>query len=165
MSSSKIPVRISRSALPDRGLLYATGGGLFFVPQSVARVRMVPVERHSPRSMLSALLRAPLGILRRGVALGAWGAYRSPMRVAISTHELPLLRPEDTDRLIPLLMDDPGVFFFSRRSIRTIRRTFSGWALVRPNNLTLRIKPLGDRAAFHKRMSAYADEVREAVCR
>ncbi len=67
------------------------------------------------------------------------------MRVEIVAHEAPLLGPEDSDRLTRLLMDNPGIFFFSRRSIRSIRRTFSGWALMRPNNLALRMKPTGDR--------------------
>jgi hypothetical protein len=160
------PVRISRTALPDRGLLYATAGGLFFVPQSVERVSLVSADcfARSPRSMVLDWLRAPLRILRRA-ALGAWGGYRSPMRVQISRQELPLFGADDGDRLPALLMDNPGACFFSRRSIRTVRRAFSGWALVRPNNFTLRVKPLGDRAAFHKRMAAFSDEIREAVCR
>jgi hypothetical protein len=159
------PVRISRTALPDRGMLYATAGGLFFVPQSAERVRLVSCDRfpHSPRLILRAVAQVPLQILRDGMPLG-WTGYRSPMRVAISRHELPLLGPDDSDRLTGLLMDNPGAFFFARRSIRAIRRTFSGWALVRPNNLALRLRPLSDRAAFHKRMSALADEVPEAAC-
>jgi hypothetical protein len=167
------PVRILRATLPDRGSLYATAGGLFFVPQSVERVRLVPAERfpRSPRSILLALLRVPLRILRRGYVLqsdmgiGRWSNQRSPLRVEVSNHELPLLGPEDSGRLSGLLMDNPGAFFFSRRSIRAIRRTFSGWALMRPNNLALRIKPLGDRETFHKQMAAFADELHEAVCR
>jgi hypothetical protein len=161
------PVRIPRTALPDRGMLYATAGGLFFVPDYVERVRLVSASRH-PRSLRSVVLapfRMPLRVLRRGALFGIWGGYRSPMRVEISRYDLPLLGSEDGDRLASLLMDNPGVFFFARRSIRSIRRTFSGWALVRPNNLTLRLKPLGDRASFHKRMAAFADEVDEAVCR
>jgi hypothetical protein len=87
------------------------------------------------------------------------------MRVEISKHDLPLLGPDEGGRLPRLLMDNPSAFFFSRRSIRTMRRTFSGWALMRPNNLALRIKPLADREAFHSRMSAFADELHETVCR
>ncbi|HET6326245.1 MAG TPA: hypothetical protein VFG04_16325 [Planctomycetaceae bacterium] len=167
------PVRILRATLPDRGFLYATAGGLFFVPQSVERVRLVPAEHvpHSPRSVLFGLARMSLRILRQAaltegeMAIGTWHAYRSPMRVEVSKHELPLPGPDEGGRLPGLLMDNPGAFFFSRRSIRTIRRTFSGWALMRPNNLALRIKPLGDRETFHSRMAAFADELREAVCR
>jgi hypothetical protein len=160
------PVRISRTALPGRGFLYATTGGLFFVPQSVERVRLVSAE-HVPRSLRSMfvnLLRTPFRILRRGVAHGAWGGYRSPMRVDISSHELPLLGTDDGDRLPGLLMDNPGVCFFARRSLRAIRRTFAGWALVRHNNFTLRVKPLGDRTAFQKQMASISDDIREAVC-
>jgi hypothetical protein len=157
------PVRLSRATLPDRGQLYATGGGLFFVPQFAEQIRMVSADS-SPRSRSTtrALLRAPLQLLRGGVALGA---YRSPMRVEVSRHELPVLGPDDGHRLPLLLMDHPGAFFFGRRSIRTIRQTFAGWAVGRPNNLMLRIKPLGDRAAFNKQMSALANEIVEAVCR
>lgn len=76
-----------------------------------------------------------------------------------------MLAPDDGHRLPLLLMDHPGAFFFGRRSIRTIRQTFAGWAVGRPNNLMLRIKPLGDRVAFNKQMSAFASEIVEAVCR
>jgi hypothetical protein len=166
------PVRIFRAILPNRGLLYATAGGLFFVPQTVECIRMVPAERfpRSPRSLLRALLRVPLYLLRRGALLprelriGPW-RDRSTMRVEISKHDLPLLGPDEGGRLPRLLMDNPSAFFFSRRSIRTMRRTFSGWALMRPNNLALRIKPLADREAFHSRMAAFADELHETVCR
>jgi len=159
------PVRISRTALPRQGFLYATTGGLFFVQRAVERVRLVSAEQF-PRSLRSMfnLLRTPLRILRRGVAHGAWGGYRSPMRVEISTHESPLLGTDDGDRLPRLLMDNPGVCFFSRRSLRAIRPTFAGWALVRPNNFTLRLKPLGDRANFQKCMASMSDDIREAVC-
>jgi hypothetical protein len=160
------PVRISRTALPGRGFLYATTGGLFFIPQSVERVCLVSADRfpRSLRSIFFGLLRTPLRILRRGVAHGVWGRYRSPMQVDISIHELPLLGPDDGDRLPRLLMDNPGVCFFGRRSLRAIRRTFAGWALVRHNNFTHRVKPLGDRAAFQKQMASFSDDVREVVC-
>src|SRR5580704_13656617 len=116
-------VRILRATLPDRGLLYATAGGLFFLPQSVERVRLVPAERvaRSPRSLLLASVRVTLRVLRRvaiwrsDLAVGPWRTYRSPMRVEISQHELPLLAPDEGERLPGLLMDNPGAFFFSRR--------------------------------------------------
>lgn len=167
------PVRILRAMLPDRGYLYATAGGLFFVPQSVERVRLVSAERgpHSSGSMLFGLARRSLRALRQAAllqsetAFGFGRSHQSSTRVEVSTHELPLLAPDEGARLPGLLMDNPGAFFFSRRSIRTIRRTFSGWALMRPNNLALRMKPLGDRETFHSRMAAFAEELREAVCR
>jgi hypothetical protein len=159
------PVRISRAALPDRGMLYATVNGLFFVPESFERVRLVPIESatQSPRSMARALLRGARLVLSDGLSLRKW-ADRSSMRIEISRSEVPLLRPEDSHTLPRLLMDDPGVFFLSRRWIRTIRTTFSGWSVVRPNNLTLRLKPLGDRSAFHQRMSNFAVDVPETIC-
>ena len=161
------PVRVSRTSLPDRGVIYATAGGLFFVPEYVECVRLIPAERYprSVRSVLLAPLRVPLRILRRGTLSGLWGVYRSPMRVEISRIASPPLGPDDSDRLAGLLMDNPGVFFFARRSIRTIRRTFAGWTLMRANSLALRLRPLDDRASFHKQMTAFADEVHEAVCR
>jgi hypothetical protein len=159
------PVRISRTALPDRGMLYATANGLFFVPESFERVRLVPAEsaNRSPRSMARALLREARTVLTHGLSLKRW-ADRSSMRIEISRSEVPVLGPEDSLRLSRLLMDDPGVFFLSRRSIRAVRSTFSGWSVVRSNNLTLRLKPLGDRATFHQRMSNFAADVPETIC-
>jgi hypothetical protein len=165
------PVRILRTTLPDRGCLYATAGGLFFVPQSAERVCLVPIgcSPWSSRSLLLAAVRL-MRLLHKGMLLprqlrlGPW-SDRPSLRIEILRREVPLLSPDDGGRLPELLMDNPGAFFFSRRSIRTMRRTFSGWALMRPNNLALRIKPLGDRDTFHKQMSAFADELHETVCR
>jgi hypothetical protein len=161
------PVRISRIELPDRGMLYETNCGLFFLPESVERVRLVPANRfpHSPASAIWRALRAPLRIFRNSVLLRGSGASGSSMRVEVTRQDSPVLASEDSERLPRLLMDNPGAFFFPRRSIRALRRTFAGWALVRPNNLVLRVKPLGDRASFHKRMTRFADEVHEAVFR
>jgi len=158
------PVRISRTVLPYRGVLYATTGGLFFLPESVERVRLVPTVL-SPGSLVRALTRIPMRILRLGTLRGAWNFERPHMRVEVFVQPSPRLGPGDGDQIPRLLMDDPGAFFFARRSIKSVRRTFSGWALVRPNNLTLRLKPLGDRAAFNEQMTALASEVLETVLR
>ena len=146
------PVRISRTTLPDRGR-FVRDDRRAVLRAAIGRAHPPGFGRTVPSIVaiyVFNVVRTPRRVLRRGVAHGVWGGYRSPMRVEISTHELPLLGTDDGDRLPRLLMDNPGVCFFSRRSLRTIRHTFSGWALVRPNNFTLRDQAAGRPRDFHK---------------
>lgn len=153
-------VRIARVDLPDRGSLYETTRGLFFVPHRLEQVKLVR-DKTPPRrlrTLLAAWLRAPWELLRpdRG--------RRSQARMEIAVDEHPPLGPEDSGKLPALLMQNPGVFFLPRRSIHKVRWTLWGWMISRPNSLTLRVKPMIDRGRFHERMSAWAAEVEEAVC-
>ena len=84
------------------------------------------------------------------------------MEVAVDEHRL--LSPRDSADLPALLMQNPGVFFLARRSVQDIRHTFWGWTISRRNSLVLRLKPIGDRMAFHERMAAFSVGIHEAVC-
>jgi hypothetical protein len=153
-------VRVARAALPDRGSLYETTRGLFFVPHRLEQVKLVRGESapRRLRTVLAAWLSAPLGMLPR--TPGRTSATR--MEIAVDEHRP--LGPEDSGKLAALLMQNPGVFFLPSRSIHKIRWTLWGWTISRPNSLVLRFKPIADRGRFHERMSAWAAQVEEAVC-
>jgi hypothetical protein len=153
-------VRVARAALPDRGSLYETTRGLFFVPDRLEQVKLVRGET-SPRQLRTVL--AGWLSARRGLLQQAPGR-RSAARVEIAVDEQRILGPNDSGKLSALLMQNPGVFFLPRRSIHKIRWTLWGWTISRPNSLVLRFKPIADRGRFHERMSAWAAEVDEAVC-
>ena len=153
-------VRITRAELPDRGSLYETSNGLFFVPHRLEQVKLVSDEK-PPRSLSAVLagwLTAPQRLFSRSQH------PRRATRMEIAVDEARPLGPEDSSKLSALLMQNPGVFFVSRRSIHKIRWTLWGWTIARPNSLVLRLKPLVDRGRFHERMSAWAAQLDEAVC-
>jgi len=152
-------VRIARTALPNRGSLYETTRGLFFVPHRLEDVRLVrgAATRARWRKVFSALQNIPHAIF------GLRG-YRTAPQVEIAVDLHTHLSPQDSKELPILLMSNPGVFFLSRRSIHRIQRRLWGWMISRPNSLALRLKPIADRSEFHERMSAFALGIREAVC-
>jgi hypothetical protein len=148
-------VRIRRTALPDRGCLYETTQGLFFVPQ---RLESVQIQTGEParRSALAVMWKSPSLL---------WGGARArtcQMQVEVADHAP--LEPRERDQLPTLLMQNPGVFFVARRSISHVRRGLWTWTLTRTNGLTLRIKVESDQAAFAERMLAIAGSGRKAVC-
>jgi hypothetical protein len=153
-------VRIARSELPDRGSLYETTQGLFFVPHRLEQVKLVRGQT-SPRplrTILASWLSTPWELLQGAPDRKA----TARMEIAVDEHRP--LAPEESGKLAMLLMQNPGVFFLPRRSIHKVRWTLRGWIIARPNNLALRFKPITDRGRFHERMSAWAVEVEESVC-
>lgn len=115
-----------RRLLPDRGMLYATRGGLLFVPHDLARSLKPPETWPASASLLwaaAALLWSPLAIA------GALLRFKMtrPGEILLS---IPRSLPEGNPSVAASqLMDDPGVFFVSRWSIRCIRRTWRGWTI------------------------------------
>jgi hypothetical protein len=155
-------VRIVRTALPDRGTLYETSNGLFFVPHRLehARLGRGSAPRRRLRSFMAASLRAPLALFWTGPSRA--GAARVEVAVDIPRP----LEAHDSAELPHLLMRNPGVLFVHWRSIQHIRPSLWGWTVTRPNGLVLRLRPLGNRGSFGERMAAVATggRVREAVC-
>jgi hypothetical protein len=153
-------VRIGRSMLPGSGLLYETTNGLLFVPHRLEQVKLAPGPAVKRRwaAVLTASLRAPRRLLGR-----AW-ERKAGASMEIAAGPSRRLAPADRGRLPALLMENPGVFFVPKRSIREITRSLRGWTVARPNGLVLRFKPARDHREFHHRMAALAEAVREAVC-
>jgi hypothetical protein len=117
-------VTTPRKLLPDRGLLYLTSGGLFFLPHDVTRVPVLPAGWSASDSLmwaLAALVWSPLAIAGALLRFKAAGLREIvipiPRRLPSGDYELPA----------SFLMDDPGSFFIPRRSVRLVRRTWRGW--------------------------------------
>jgi hypothetical protein len=148
-------VRIARAPLPECGSLYETTHGLFFVPHRLERVRLI--RGGAPQRTWRAMLRS---FGRRAFRRSEVHRPAMRMEVAVDSHQP--LGPCDSGELPNLLMQNPGVFFLSWRSIQMVRRSFWGWTILRSNSLHLRLKPVGDHAGFHERMAELAAGVQEA---
>ena len=142
-------VRVKRKGLPDRGMLYATTSGLFFLPHSVERV---------PCAARNA---GDAGTLLWSLAACVWSplAFVIPLIRANRQRVTPLvvlrpkfITPKDSHRLPVLLMENPGVFFVPKSKIRLVARRGRHWRLDRRHGAPLKLHPTGNRLRFHARM-------------
>lgn len=145
-------VRTPRKLLPDRGLLYLTSGGLFFLPHDVARLSVSPAVWSASDSLLWAvagLVWSPLALA--GALLKLKGS--GPREVVVP---IPRRVPSgDFETPASLLMDDPGSFFVPWRSVRLVRRTWRGWIVECRDRAPVRFRP--------KQPLTFAQGVREAA--
>lgn len=142
-------VSVPRKSLPDRGMLYATAGGFFFVPHQVEHVvRMKETEAPTPTLLwsLASLIWSPLVL----VAPLFRSKRREPKWVPVFRSRF--LKPGQCDPLPTLLVEHPGTFFVTRDSISVIRRKRHRWILERLATPPVKLKVQGNRAAFHRRM-------------
>lgn len=146
-------VTTPRKLLPDRGLLYLTSGGLFFLPHDVSRLPVPPAGWSASASLmwaLAAVVWSPLAIAGALLRLKANG----PREVVIP---IPRRVPSgDFEAPASFLMDDPGSFFIPRRSVRLVRRTWRGWLVECRDRSPVRFRP--------KDSAAFAAGVRDATC-
>lgn len=143
-------VHIDRKLLPDRGLLYQTANGLYFLPHQVERqtqlVPAVDVETSILWS-LAAIAWSPLVFV--APFLKQKKTYVERQVRVYRPHQLSL----DDSKLLPqLLMQNPGVFFLARDSIRAVERRRNCWRVVRMHGAALKITPLNDRDTFDEQM-------------
>ena len=143
-------VRVPRRLLPEYGTLYATRNGLYFLPHVAEDVTHL-VERPSPRSSLFWTL-----------AAAVWSplVFVVPFVKAKELHEsrTQILRPQllasgDSPRLADLMMENPGVFFVPRRSIRQVHRRRQRWIIDRAHARPLKLTVESDQRHFQERMS------------
>lgn len=143
-------IRIRRRMLPDRGTLYTTTNGLFFLPHSVENVELTVESRGvSPTSLwtLAAAVWWPLVFVLPFVKT-------RQLETRVSRIACPqFLTDGDGLRLPSLLMENPGVFFVSRQSVRTIARRWNGWVIHRKQGAPLRMRPESNGRVFHARMA------------
>ncbi|MBW3543955.1 MAG: hypothetical protein KY476_27210, partial [Planctomycetes bacterium] len=141
-------VRVRRRMLPEYGMLYETGGGLFFVPHRSEHLTQM-VEASGAGSLawtLASVVWAPLMFLLPFV--------RSK---ELQESRIRVLRPQEIDSadgpgLPELLMENPGAFFIPRRSIRRLQRRGRRWIIGRAEATSVRLRAEGDRRTFHERM-------------
>lgn len=148
-------VRVQRKMLPDQGMLYVTTEGLFFLPHRLEQVpRMVESTADTAAIMwsLAAVAWTPLALVLP--------LMRSKRRTIGS---VPVFRPQlitrDQSRLLPvLLMENPGVFFVPRNSIRIISRRHHTWRLERWQGTPIMLKAIGNRLRLQMRIEALLSE-------
>lgn len=63
-----------------------------------------------------------------------------------------LLQPNESRRLVEFLMENPGVFFVPRKSMRAMTRRFGRWTIRRVDGSRLRLRPETDVRMFHSKM-------------
>lgn len=143
-------VRVHRQLLPDRGTLYETTNGLFFIPYAIEHVYEtveVPSAETPDLWSLASLVWWPLMLLQ---------PFLSPKDIEVREvrKRCPyLLTAGDSHQLPAFLMQNPGAFFVARRTIRAVRRRLGRWSIERRQGTPLRLKPAGNSRVFHARMS------------
>ena len=144
-------IRIRRRTLPDLGMLYATSRGFYFLPHQMEHVTQSVEAGAAGTSLLWALATLvwfPLIVVLPFVKTNQMKVARVPI------YKPRPLADSESPRLPDLLMQNPGVFFVPRKSIRTVERKRLHWKIDRNHGSSLRLKPAADRGQFHQRMAA-----------
>ena len=149
-------IKVRRKMLPDRGMLYATTQGLYFLPHRLVRVMQL-VETEDARTsffwFLAAIAWTPLMFLLPLLK----SVQAKPAQVDVFQPQF--LTPAESHLLPEFLMQNPGVFFVPRESVRTIRRRRNTWTISRWRGSPLKLKPQdpanASGAGFHERMSDF----------
>ncbi len=143
-------VKVRRRKLPDQGMLYATTNGLYFIPHLSERVTEL-IETHSAGSSmlwsLAALVWAPLMLVLPFVKSKQLKARD------VQVVRPQYLSPDDSHQLPQFLMDNPGVFFVSLKSIRLVERKRNRWSIVRAQGTPVNFKPVFSPQVFHRQMA------------
>jgi hypothetical protein len=143
-------VRVSRKLLPEYGTLYGTRNGLFFLPHAAEDITHL-VTRPSAGSSLfwtvASLVWAPLVFVLPFVKTKELRESRTR-----------ILRPQwlaaaDSPVLASLMMENPGVFFVPRRSIRQVQRRRQRWIIHRLPARPLKLTVESDRGYFQERLT------------
>lgn len=143
-------VRIRRRMLPDRGTLYCTTNGLFFLPHSMENVELLVESRRVHPASLWRLAAAVWWPLMFVLPFVKTRQVETRMTRIVCPH---ILSADDGLQLPDLLMENPGVFFISRKSVRTIARRWNAWIIRRKQGAPLRLRPESNARVFHTRMA------------
>lgn len=141
-------VRVNRQMLPDRGTLFATTNGLIFLPDRVERV----IDEIEAGGAGESLLWAMAGLVWSPFHLvSLWKQRNRPKQTGVVRVFRPVfLSKDDSDKLPRMLMQNPGVFFIPRRSIRSATRRFDKWKIERVHATTVKFRPHTDAGRFHE---------------
>jgi hypothetical protein len=140
-------VRISRRLLPERGLLFETTKGLYFLPHRIEEVIETKEEQVNP-SILWSLAAMAFWPLRLIIPFLKTKRLKE-VHVQVCCPQS--LTPAESDRLPDLLMDNPGVFFIPNRAVQFVERKRDGWIVGRSHGKRVIFKADG-APEFHDRM-------------
>jgi hypothetical protein len=146
-------VRVRRKLLPDCGTLYATTGGLYFLPH---RLEQVPQLVEAPAGSSSLFWSVAAMIWFPLVFVLPFIRPRTMERRLVPVLQ-PQWLPEGEGRRLPeLLMQNPGVFFVPGRSIRCVQRRWGKWTVDRSDGPPIRFKPETDADRLDERFAELA---------
>ncbi len=156
-------VHVRRRMLPDRGMLYVTTNGLYFLPhdqEDVLHLVESPTTEASLMWSLAAMVWSPLMLVLPFVR----SKETKTQRIQVPCPKY--LTTEDSDLLPQLLMTNPGVFFLSRKSIREMSLKRRRWRIERFQGSPVRVKPEDNAKFFHHLMGklALSDSWEQAIC-
>jgi len=143
-------VRVERRLLPDTGFLYATERGLCFVPHRVDQESQLIVVEDVESSVmwsLASLAFTPLVVVLPFVK------KKGLKEKQVSVLRPPPVKSPERSRLPELLMQNPGVFFIPRGSIRRAGRRWNRWRIDRTEGFSMKFSPIRDRRSFHVRVA------------
>ncbi len=143
-------VKVQRKLLPDRGMLYETSQGLYFLPHRIEHVTQL-VETNSTGASffwtIAAMAWYPLLLLMPFVKSRQF----RPKQLQVCC---PQLLSRDDGPLLPgLLMENPGAFFVPRGSVHLVSRRRNQWVIERKQGSRLKLKPVENVNGFHERLS------------
>lgn len=142
-------VRVERRLLPDRGTLYCTCHGFYFLPHHIEHRRNNSTMLSPGQSLLwsaATFLFLPLMFLGPFLWIRRYRETTSPV------FHPQYLAAGDDDHMAQMLMEHPGVFFLPRESIRSITRRRNRWTIARQHGMPCRLSPETAATQFHDRM-------------
>ena len=141
-------VRVSRRVLPERGLLYATTTGVFFLPHEVEQITQVTEQRVGPSILwsIAALVWSPLSLVIPFLRT------KRLREVSREVYRPLLLTTSQSDLLPELLMENPGAFFVPARHVRHVVRRRDKWIFERMHGAKVVFHSDDNPGLFHERM-------------
>jgi len=134
-------VCLQREMLPERGTLYETEHGLYFVPHEMKREVEFVEKTEAGRSLFWTLVSIAFPPL---ILILPFVRFRK-----LRAEEVPVFEPKPMDEeqrsaLGHLLLENPGAFYVPRKSIRRLKRRRRRWIIERRFGSALRLTPEHD---------------------
>jgi len=148
-------VRFRRELLPDRGMLYETANGLYFVPHVMTRRVELVEKAETGRSLLWLLASIAFTPL---ILVLPFLRFRKLTAEEVPCFEPCRLTSEQRSRLGELLMQNPGAFFIPRSSIRRFGRRWRRWVIERRHGPALKLQPDTDPHEFERQLHGLLDQ-------
>lgn len=142
-------VHMPRRLLPERGTLYETANGLYFLPHVMLR-RLELVERtEAGRSLMWTLASVAFAPL---ILVLPFLRFRKLTQEEVPVFEPAPLPDPERDQLGRRLLENPGAFFVPRKSIRRLKRRRGRWIIERRVGRKLKLRPEHDNGQLGEEM-------------
>lgn len=142
-------VQMARRMLPERGTLYETANGLYFLPHVMQRRVELVEKTQAGRSLmwtLASIAFAPL------ILALPFLRTRKLIQQEVPVFEPAPLPEGERDQLGRKLMENPGAFFVPRNSIRRLKRRRRRWVIERRVGRPLKLRPESDDGTLREEL-------------